>query len=280
MATPKTPVKQAAPFIKWAGGKGRLLRQYQPFFPDRAEIDRYYEPFIGSASVFFYLQPLAPTLADVNEKLVEVYKVVRDHVEDLIPALQKHKNENEYYYQIRALNPAGLSPVERAARIIFLNKTCYNGLYRENSRGEFNVPFGRYKNPKISDPGRLRAASEALQGAKIVCADFATVVSGAGTGDFVYFDPPYVPLNATSSFTAYNQHGFGLDDHRRLAETFNELDRKGCRVMLSNSSAPLVYELYGRKGFNLIKIKARRSINSKAEKRGPVDELLITNYDR
>lgn len=272
-------VADAAPFLKWAGGKSRLLSQYDSYFPPRQKIRRYYEPFIGSAAVYFHLQPADAHLADCNWKLVETYRVVRDHVEDLIEALQPHKNEKEYYYEVRAQDPQDLSEIERAARLIFMNKTCYNGLYRENQQGEFNVPFGRYKRPKICDKPRLRAASRALQGVRLTASDFSEVVADAGPGDFVYFDPPYVPLNATSSFTSYSRFGFDEADHRRLAESFYELGRRGCRVMLSNSSAPLVYKLYQGRGYQLHEIQARRNINSKAHKRGPVKELLIVNYD-
>jgi DNA adenine methylase len=274
-----TPVEGAVPFLKWAGGKRRLLKQYGPYFPDRVTIGRYYEPFIGSAAVFFHLQPVRACLADVNRQLVEIYRVVQQDVEGLIQALQGHHNERDYYYQVRELDPAALSAVERAGRLIFLNRTCYNGLYRENRRGEFNVPFGRYDNPTICDEGRLRRAAQALQGVDLVVSDFALVVDQAGPGDFVYFDPPYAPLSATSSFTAYNRHGFDHNDQRRLAEAVQQLTRRGARVMLSNSSAPLIYELYDRPEFRLLPIQARRNINSKADRRGPVKELLVLNYD-
>ncbi|MFN2223638.1 MAG: DNA adenine methylase [Chloroflexota bacterium] len=274
-----TPVDGAVPFLKWAGGKRRLLKQYAPYFPGRAAIHRYYEPFIGSAAVFFRLQPIRACLADVNRKLVEIYRVVQQDVEELIRALQVHRNERDYYYQVRGLDPADLSAVERAGRLIFLNRTCYNGLYRENRRGQFNVPFGRYVNPTICDEERLRRASLALQGVDLVVGDFARVVARAGGGDFVYFDPPYAPLSATSNFTNYNRHGFDHDDQRRLAQTIEQLTGRGVRVMLSNSSAPLIYDLYDRPEYRLVPIQARRNINSKAEKRGPVKELLILNYE-
>ena len=274
-----TPVNGAVPFLKWAGGKRRLLKQYAPHFPARTTIQRYYEPFIGSAAVFFHLQPANACLADVNPQLVEIYRVVQHDVEELIQALKAHRNDRDYYYRVRALDPGELSPVERAGRLIFLNRTCYNGLYRENSRGQFNVPFGRYDNPTICDEVRLRRASLALQGVDLVVDDFAQVVEQAGPGDFVYFDPPYEPLSSTSSFTSYNRHGFDQDDQRRLAEVVHELTGQGCRIMLSNSSAPLIVELYDRPQFRLVPIMARRNINSKAERRGPVKELLILNYD-
>jgi DNA adenine methylase len=267
----------AAPFLKWAGGKSQLLKQYQPFFPPRERIGRYFEPFIGSAAVFFHLRPPQATLCDINHKLIDVYRVVQNDVEKLIDALKVHKNDKNYYYRVRARKPHKLDSVAQAARLIFLNKTCYNGLYRENSRGEFNVPFGRYKNPTICDEERLRTASCVLQGVELKAVDFEEAVEPARAGDFIYFDPPYVPLSATSSFTSYNKYGFNHEDQVRLAQTFRRLDERGCYIMLSNSSAPVVYDLYD--GFQMTKIKARRSINSKADGRGPVTELLITNGD-
>jgi len=274
-----TPVEGAVPFLKWAGGKRRLLKQYAPYFPSRSSVRRYYEPFIGSAAVFFHLQPENAHLSDVNKRLVDIYRVVQQDVEGLIEALKVHRNERDYYYHVRALDTAKLSQAEKAARLIFLNRTCYNGLYRENSRGQFNVPFGRYDNPKICDQVRLRRASLALQGVDLIVDDFAQVVELAGPGDFVYFDPPYEPLSATSNFTSYNRHGFDQDDQRRLAAVVDQLTGRGCHVMLSNSSAPLIVELYDRPQYRLVPVLARRNINSKAERRGPVKELLILNYD-
>lgn len=264
------------PFLKWAGGKRRLLSQYEPFFPSSTQVDRYFEPFIGSAAVFFRLGYGRSLLSDQNANLIETYRMVRDDVEGVIAALRPHRNEADYFYAVRAQVPA--TPAARAARLIFLNKTCYNGLYRENSKGEFNVPFGRYKNPKICDEPRLRAAAAALQGVDLQVADFETAVRTAVPGDFVYFDPPYVPLSRSSNFTSYHKVGFSRDDHVRLAGVVDRLTEKGVRVMLSNSNAPLVRELYGRLPYRLIEITARRNINSKADKRGPIKELLILNY--
>ncbi len=275
--TPQT-VKNARPFLKWAGGKSRLLKQYSPLFPRRDQIRRYYEPFLGSAAVFFHLQPKDALLADVNENLVEIYRVVQNDVEDLVDLLGRYINDEDEFYRVRSQRPAELTSVERAARLIYLNKTCYNGLYRENKRGEFNVPFGRYKNPAICDPTRLRIASSALQGVDLQVGDFDKIVAPADSGDFVYFDPPYAPLSTTSNFTSYNRHGFDEDDQRRLSAAFDDLSSRGCLLMLSNSNARLVHELYGGKKYRLIEIKARRSINSKANGRGPVTELLIINY--
>ncbi len=275
---PPRTVDDARPFLKWAGGKRQLLKQYSPFFPGREDIQRYYEPFLGSAAVFFHLQPNDACLADVNENLVEVYQVVQHDVGRLIEILGQYHNDEKEFYRVRSQNPVELSRVERAARLIYLNKTCYNGLYRENKKGEFNVPFGRYKNPAICDPARLRTASKALQMVKLKVADFEEVVVSARMGDFVYFDPPYAPLSSTSNFTSYNRLGFNMDDQQRLAATFDHLTSEACSVMLSNSSTPLVHELYEGKGYRLIEIKARRFINSKADGRGPVTELLILNY--
>jgi DNA adenine methylase len=276
--TSREYIENAAPFLKWAGGKSRLLKQYEAQFPRSDAINRYFEPFLGSAAVFFRLQPHNACLSDVNRNLVEIYLAVQQDVESLIQALQDHSNEGDYYYQVRAQDPAQLTLTQRAARLIYLNKTCYNGLYRENKKGQFNVPFGRYKNPAICDERRLRNASRALQGVQLWVSDFENVVAPATAGDFVYFDPPYAPLNTTSNFTQYNKDGFDAGDQRRLAQTFHQLAAKDCCVMLSNSNAQLVYELYGGRGYSLIEIEARRSINSKADRRGPVTELLITNY--
>lgn len=270
--------EKATPFLKWAGGKSQLLKQYNQYFPQIEEIGRYYEPFIGSAAVYFHLQPPLARLSDRNDKLIEIYRVVQRHVEGLIRALKKHKNDEEYYYQIRAQNPADLTPIQRAARLIYLNKTCYNGLFRENSQGEFNVPFGRYPNPTICDEKRLRTAAQALQSVELCKADFEQAVEPAGPGDFIYFDPPYAPRSATSNFTGYHQDGFSTADQERLAATFHRLAAKGCRVMLSNASVPLVYDLYDGRGYQLIPIQARRNINSKADGRGPIQELLIINH--
>ncbi|MGH2536958.1 MAG: DNA adenine methylase [Candidatus Promineifilaceae bacterium] len=267
----------ARPFLKWAGGKARLLGQYAPYLPAREAIGRYYEPFIGSAAVFFQLGPRRARLSDVNRPLIELYRCLQQDVEGVIACLRPHRNEKGYYYGLRAADPAQMAPAERAARLIYLNRTGYNGLYRENRRGQFNVPFGRYAKPTICDPARLRAAARALQGVELAVADFAAAVALAGAGDFVYFDPPYAPLTP-ASFTAYDRRGFGPAEQARLAETFHALTGRGARAMLSNSSAPLVYELYAGRGYRLVEVAARRNINSRPAGRGPVKELLILNW--
>lgn len=213
---------------------------------------------------------------DLNAQLIEGYHVIRDNVDELITALKIHRNEPDYFYEIRTQNPLDLQPAERAARFIFLNRTCYNGLYRVNRQGQFNVPFGRYKNPTICDEPGLRAASAALQNAHLEVADFEIVLNLAEPGDLIYFDPPYAPLSLTSSFTSYTSNGFSSDDQRRLATTYRTLDSRGCLLMLSNSSAPLIYNLYS--GFYIHAISARRVINSKPDGRGAITELLITNF--
>ncbi len=265
------------PFLKWAGGKGRLLSQYEAFLP--AAIDTYYEPFLGGGAVFFHLAGRArrAVLGDINPELVNVYCCVRDEVEALIRHLRNHQrwHSPDYYYQVRQ-QQALPTPIERAARLIYLNKTCYNGLYRENSQGHFNVPVGNYKNPAICDAPLLRSASTALQIADIQTFSFEALLERQlSARDFVYFDPPYHPISSTSSFTGYSRHGFKGADQARLAELFRTLAAQGLRVMLSNSDCELIRELY--QGFNLHPILAARAINSRAARRGKVSELLITS---
>lgn len=264
------------PFLKWAGGKGRLLRQYEPFLPQA--IDTYYEPFLGGGAMFFHLAGRAEraVLGDINPELVNVYRCVRDQVEPLIRHLWDHqrRHNSDYYYEVRQ-RQALRSPVERAARLIYLNKTCFNGLYRENSQGHFNVPVGKYKNPVICDPSLLRAASAALQIADIQTFPFEMLRSRSLTPrDFVYFDPPYHPISATSSFTGYSRYGFTQTDQERLAAVFRALATQQQRVALSNSDCEFIRGLY--QGFTLHPILASRAINSRAGGRGKIGELLIT----
>lgn len=267
---------KAKPFIKWAGGKSQLLPEISKRLPPKNQIGRYFEPFLGGGALFFSLQHPHSFLSDTNKELVELYQIVKDNVEELIKALKHHKNEHDYFYDVRAQNPVDLSPVERAARFIYLNKTCFNGLYRVNSKGQFNVPFGKYKNPTICDEEGLRAASLALRKAKVLQGSFQSILLKAKTTDFIYFDPPYHPLNQTSSFTSYTSDGFGENEQIQLANVYRELADRGCFVMLSNSNMPLIKELY--KDFSIHEIQASRAINSKAEGRGKITELLIINY--
>ncbi len=267
-------VHKASPIVKWAGGKGQLLPQLEPLFP--VKFTGYFEPFLGGGAVFFHLQPPRVVISDINQELINAHIVVRDSVEELIANLSRHVYDKEYYYEVRAQDPVTMSSVERAARLIFLNRTCFNGLYRVNQKGKFNVPFGRYDNPIICDAGKLRATHEALQGAEILAEDFGAVLQLAGKQDFLYLDPPYHPLNETANFTNYTQGGFGEDDQRRLAKVLANLDSLGCRWLLSNSDTPLIWELY--RGLNIKRLEARRAINSKVEKRGVIGELAIRNY--
>ena len=277
-------IVQPAPIIKWAGGKGRLLEQYEPLFP--REFGNYREPFVGGAAVFFHLsrhlreQRAGVWLTDGNAEIVNLYEAVRDAVEEVIGFLQVHREQHgkQHYYAVRAQDPRALPLAERAARTIYLNKTCYNGLYRVNSRGEFNVPMGRYKNPGILNEAALLQASAALQGVNLDACDFAAVIGRAAPGDFIYFDPPYQPLTRTANFTSYTAGAFDEREQARLAEVFRVLDAKGCLVMLSNSDTPLVRRLY--EGFDIRVVKARRAVNSRADRRGPVDEVVVRNYGR
>jgi DNA adenine methylase len=263
---------QPRPFLKWAGGKGQLIQQYQSYFP--TQFQTYYEPFLGGAALFFHLCPHQAVLSDVNPELVNVYCCVRDQVEAVIALLDVHQRHHSktYYYQMRSLTPD--SEVERAARLIYLNKTCFNGLYRENSKGEFNVPMGRYHAPTICNPELLRAASAALQSAQIVVRSFESVLESAQTAEaFVYFDPPYYPLSPTSNFTAYNRYAFSAADQIRLRDVFAALSQRGVQVLLSNSDCPFIRDLY--QGFTIQPITATRAINSNHTKRGKISEVLI-----
>lgn len=263
------------PPVKWAGGKGQLIPQFEPLLP-KNDCRLYLEPFLGGGALFFHLLPSKAVLIDNNEELMNFYLVVRDNLEQLLDDLRKHENTAEYYYKIRALDAEKLSPVERASRFLYLNKTAYNGLWRVNSSGKHNVPFGRYKNPRIADEQNLRLVSRALKQAGLICGDFSLVLEYAVQGSFVYFDPPYHPLSETANFTGYTPESFDAGDQSRLAEVFRELDRMGCAVMLSNSDTPFIRELYS--GFDVRVVRARRAINCRADKRGPVNELVIRNY--
>ncbi|MEK7865266.1 MAG: DNA adenine methylase [Planctomycetota bacterium] len=265
----------ARPFLKWAGGKTQLLPELLAHIP--AEFGRYHEPFVGSGALFFALRARGlaarASLSDANRPLIEAYKSIRDDVEGVIAALSAHKNEEERFYEVRGLDPATLPPAERAARILYLNRTCFNGLYRENRSGQFNVPFGRYANPRICDEVNLRAVARSLKGVSISLRGYARVRTVAKPGDLVYFDPPYQPVSTTSSFTAYDRHGFGEEDQRRLRDVFAELATRGVRVLLSNSDTPRVRELYA--AFRLDRVWASRSINSRGDRRGKVAEVIV-----
>ncbi|MBZ8182656.1 DNA adenine methylase [Oscillatoria salina] len=264
------------PFLKWAGGKSKLISQYLPYIP---KFNNYFEPFLGGGALFFYLQPKKAFLSDINEELINVYCCVRDRPEELLTHLKTHQAQHDrhYYYQIRATSPQ--TNIARAARFIYLNKTCFNGLYRENSQGKFNVPIGRYKNPKIYQPELLFAASKALQNQQIKHCSFENILTHAQTSnDFVYFDPPYYPLSSTSSFTNYSRHSFAQAEQIKLQQICQQLTQRGVKVMLSNSDCDFIRQLYSNSQFKLIEISAGRAINSKAQRRGKITELLIISY--
>lgn len=270
--------------VKWAGGKRQLLSQLEPLFPEKFE--RYFEPFIGGGAVAFHIiktkKPKKIFLSDINEELINVYLVVRDHVEELIDLLKKYKIKHdkmgkEFYLNERKKDTFVMSSLSRAARFIYLNRTCFNGLYRVNSKGGFNVPMGNYKNPGIAQEKELREISKLLQKVELKVQSFDKILSKVGKGDFIYFDPPYYPLNK-SSFTTYTKDSFLEEEHKKLFNLFVALDKKGAKVMLSNSNAPFILELYKKYKKKMKSVDATRMINCHAEKRGKVKEVVIMNY--
>ena len=273
------------PVVKWVGGKRQLLPEIVARVPKAFDpgTSTYYESFLGGAAVLFGLSPQKAVVNDSNEGLINVYQVVRDEVDELIALLSTYQNSPEFYREIRALDRdaeifASLSDVEKAARFIYLNKTCFNGLYRVNKKGHFNASFGKYVNPKICDEGTLRDVSKYLNTAEIDfrVGDFEQCVEGAVEGDFVYFDPPYIPLSATSSFTRYTADGFDFEDQLRLRHVVEDLTQRGVFVMVSNSSSPLVANLYT--DYRVEIVQANRRVNTKGTDRGKIDEFIVTNY--
>lgn len=267
---------QASPIVKWVGGKSRLLPELLARMP--AQFGRYYEPFAGGAALFFRVAPARAVLGDDNRDLINLYQTVGHKVEDVIRRLTVHRrlHDESHYYEMRARwNDAKVSwtHVDRAAAFIYLNKTCFNGLWRVNRAGHFNVPMGRYEDPPICAVDSLRVAATALRRAELRCGHYRDAVTDARAGDFVYFDPPYDPLTPTSSFTSYTSGAFGQDDQRELAELARRLVARGCKVMLSNSDTPFVRSLY--KGFRIDRVRCSRAINSNASRRGDVDEVVI-----
>jgi DNA adenine methylase len=270
------------PFLKWAGGKRRLIPKIRAYVPGK--YDLYFEPFVGAGAVLFELQPQTALINDANKELINCYQVIKHCPEKLIAHAQQHPNTKKHFYQLRSLDrePSfnALSPLERASRVIFLNKTCYNGLFRVNSRGQFNVPFSKYSNPRIIDEVTIRAVSRYLNRAKIEMssADFEEALSGAGPGDFAYLDPPYDPVSDTSSFTGYNLPSFDREEQRRLKNVCDELTRRGCKVLLSNSATDFIRNLYSNKRrYTIVEVRASRNINSVGTGRGKIKELLIFN---
>lgn len=257
------------PFVKWVGGKRQLLRQFRemnlyPPINFNPKTNKYFEPFVGGGAVFFDLLPEKACLSDLNFELVVTYNVIKNHVDELIRLLKAHVYRKDYFLKIRSQNPKEMSDLLVASRFIYLNRTGFNGLYRVNSRGEFNVPFGSYNNPIICDEDNLRKVSLALKGVEIFHSDYKFILKKARKGDFVYFDPPYYPVSKTASFTSYTNVSFLDDEQIALRDVFFELHKRGCFVMLSNSDAPFINKIYSNlKGININKVRAGRSINSK-----------------
>jgi DNA adenine methylase len=269
---------ECRPFLKWAGGKTQLLPELLKRVPP--SYNRYLEPFLGGGALYFSLQPKTAYLADYNPELINCFEVVRSNLAELKEELRKYRYDKEMYYEVRELDRkadyASTSAVARAARFIYLNKTCFNGLYRVNSKGHFNVPFGAYKAPTILDAPNLTACSNALQSAILKTGSFEDIVEIAEKGDFVYFDPPYAPVSETADFTQYVSGGFDASSQELLLLTCLKLHQKGVKWMLSNSNTNIIQELY--RGFKVETVEAGRAINSNAEKRGPILELIIRNY--
>jgi DNA adenine methylase len=272
------PFQPPRPFLKWAGGKGQLLEALLARVP--AKFEAYFEAFLGGGALFFALSGerrlTSATLNDANARLMDIYAAVREDAETVIHELGKFGNLSEIYYDVRSWKHDELTLAAKAARLIYLNRTCYNGLFRENRKGEFNVPFGRYKNPRICDPPNLRSVSCAIKSVTLASLDFQAVLERAEAGDFVYLDPPYDPVSRTSSFTSYQGSGFGIEEQKRLASVFEDLDRRGVLVMLSNSDTALVRALY--KTYCIEEVPAGRLINSRVDRRGKVTELIVRNY--
>ncbi|MEI6378145.1 MAG: DNA adenine methylase [Candidatus Falkowbacteria bacterium] len=275
------------PFVKWVGGKRQLLKQFREmdlyppddFDPNEAT---YFEPFVGGGAMFFDLLPKYSVLSDMNLELVTSYNVIKNNVGDLIKTLKEHqeKNTKEYFLEIRALDISKLSDTNIAARFIYLNRTGFNGLYRVNSKGKYNVPYGDNKNPLICDEENLKKAHEAMKNTKIFHQDYKIVLEQAKKGDFIYFDPPYYPVNRTSSFTSYTKEGFLEKEQEELKDSYLTLHKRGCYVMLSNSDTEFINNLYSGldKKIKIHKVFAGRAINSKGDSRGRIKEVVIINY--
>lgn len=271
-----------SPVVKWVGGKRQLLDKILPLIPKHST---YVEPFVGGAAVLFELQPTKAIINDYNHELINVYNIIKSNPEELIQTLEKHKelNTKDYFYEIRSLdrNPLfdTLTDIEKAARIIYLNKTCFNGLYRVNLSGQFNTPYGKYKNPNIVNASTIRAVSKYFNKdtIKIISGDYKDSLKGLRKGAFVYFDPPYVPISTSSSFTGYTEGGFSLKNQEELKEQCDKLNARGINFLLSNSDCEFIRELY--KDYNIITVKAKRNINRNGSDRGEINEVLVMNYE-
>jgi DNA adenine methylase len=274
---PALPDPVASPVVKWVGGKTKLLPELIARLPDRFE--RYYEPFAGGAALFFRVAPRRAVLADSNADLMSLYSYLATDVAGVVRRLEHHRAAHceDHYYATRTRwndRERSRSSADRAATFIYLNKTCFNGLWRVNRAGAFNVPIGRYTDPPICVPDALRAASAILARATLRCGDYRVAVADANRGDFLYFDPPYDPVTPTANFTSYTPDAFGPDDQRALADTARALVARGCKVMLSNSDTFFIRSIY--KGFHIDRVKCARAINSNASRRGDVDEVIIS----
>lgn len=273
--------EQIQPFLKWAGGKRQLIPEILKYIPKH--FDKYYEPFLGAGAVFFAVKPIKAILNDINIELINVFEVIKDQLKELIIDLKSYEISKDYYYKIRKLDRQpdykSLSNVNKASRIIYLNKTCYNGLFRVSKNNFFNVPYGRYKNPNIYDENNLKLISKYLNESSITffSTDFEKVLKATTKRDFVYLDPPYYPISNSSSFTSYSLNGFNKDEQKRLKKVCDELNKINCKFLLSNSATPFILNLY--KEYKIEIVKANRSINSKASNRGKIDEVLVRNYD-
>lgn len=273
--------KLLTPFVKWVGGKRQLVNEITSLLPKK--INKYCEPFIGGGAILFHLQPKEAIINDYNSELINVYNVIKNNLEDLILDLKKHQNNEEYFYKLRSLDRSiefnNLNNIERASRIIYLNKTCYNGLYRVNNSGEFNSPFGKYKNPNIVNEPVLKAVNIYLNknNISIYNGDYLNVLNIINRETFVYLDPPYHPLSDSSNFTGYIQGGWNADDQVKLKEACDMLTSKNIKFLLSNSYCDFIVDLY--KDYQINRVKATRNINSDSNKRGEIDEVLIRNYE-
>jgi DNA adenine methylase len=284
LATSTTQTAPARPFVKWAGGKTQLLHVLLPLLTSQP-FRHYHEPFVGGGAVFFALAASREleraSLSDTNLDLTEAYSVITTDLEALVQKLEYHQEQNseEYFYKLRAWRDSDLwddTHIGRAARLLYLNKTCFNGLHRVNKAGQFNVPWGKYKHPKICDVGNLRACERALACASISCEDFESALWRVEPGDLVYLDPPYVPVSETSNFTSYSKEGFTSQDQERLAREFTRLGKLGAHLVLSNADCEEVRALYA--AWNIRSVSARRNVNSKGDKRGKVGEVIVTNF--
>lgn len=266
----KTSMK---PFLKWAGGKSQLISELEKYIPQ--SFNQYIEPFLGGGAFYFYLNPSSPIISDLNEELIITYEAVKQNVEELIVLLKTFKNEEKYYYNIRSLNPENLTNIERAARLIFLNKTCFNGLYRVNKKGDFNVPFGK-RNGGFLNEELLRDASDFLQNAEIINANYLDVLyNKAKKGDFIFLDPPYYPVGKYSDFKRYTKEFFYHEDHFELKKEFERLVNLGCSVILTNSEHPSILELY--EDYEIKIIETKRLISSNPNTREGKDIIVLGN---